>query len=865
MRRLFWLTAAFLLLVPLTPAALDRLCDTRYEDCRAPLLKLIADERQGIDVAFWFMEDLRYVDALIARHRAGVPVRVLVDPRASQTKARNAQTLDALKAAGIPMRMKAARSRSDILHWKMMLFAGQDVVEFSAANYTPYSFVPYIPYQNYIDEVVYFTRDALLTNSFRRRFEDLWTDKTGNIEDYANIRSEPQRVYGVFPIDPALNFPPVEDYAVRAVSRYDRETRGIDVIMFRVPDTRHADAMIRAKARGVPVRLIMEQENYRDSRFLWHAYNVDRMYAAGVQVKDRRHDGLTHQKSVVLRGLQETIFGSSNWSREAADEEEEHNLFTTRNCFSGRWCDADGSMFAFFAAQFDSKWNASSEYKSFVPLPPGAPVYTAPANGASGTSTQPVLTWQGGSWSHLYDIYLGTSASNLAIIARDVKVGGPDAGTLESFRVPSALAANTTYYWRIVGRTMARLAAGGPTWSFTTGGGSTPPGPTPLPEPVPPDAATTVLYAARTAARTGAWSIVADATAAGGARIHQPDRGGAKVTAPLPAPADYFELRFTAQAGVPYRLWMRGRAERDHYDNDSVWVQFSGGVNASGSPSWRIGSTSGIALSVEECAACGLSGWGWHDNGWGVGVRGEPVYFAVSGTQTLRVQPRQDGVSIDQIVLSPSTYFQNAPGLPKGDTTILPVSGGTPPAAAEVVRRAADVPSAAIAGDWQRVSDATAAGGIRLSNPDRGAAKIVAALAAPASYFDVTFNAERGAPYHLWLRMRAQNDIYPNDSVHVQFSGTVTSGGAPVYRIGTSASVVVSLEETSGAGVQGWGWNDNGWASLGANLYFAESGPQRLRVQVREDGVSIDQIVLSPARYLSTAPGALKNDTTILP
>jgi len=35
-------------------------------------------------------------------------------------------------------------------------------------------------------------------------------------------------------------------------------------------------------------------------------------------------------------------------------------------------------------------------------------------------------------------------------------------------------------------------------------------------------------------------------------------------------------------------------------------------------------------------------------------------------------------------------------------------------------------------------------------------------------------------------------------------------------------------------------------------------------VQVREDGLSIDQIVLSPQTYLSTAPGKAINDTTIL-
>ena len=101
--------------------------------------------------------------------------------------------------------------------------------------------------------------------------------------------------------------------------------------------------------------------------------------------------------------------------------------------------------------------------------------------------------------------------------------------------------------------------------------------------------------------------------------------------------------------------------------------------------------------------------------------------------------------------------------------------------------------------------------------------------------------------------------------MYVQLSGTLTSQGAPIYRIGTTSAAVVALEDTTGAGVQGWGWNDNGWASLGAQLLFQQTGTQRLRIQVREDGISIDQIVLSPSRYLTTSPGALKNDTTILP
>ena len=41
-------------------------------------------------------------------------------------------------------------------------------------------------------------------------------------------------------------------------------------------------------------------------------------------------------------------------------------------------------------------------------------------------------------------------------------------------------------------------------------------------------------------------------------------------------------------------------------------------------------------------------------------------------------------------------------------------------------------------------------------------------------------------------------------------------------------------------------------------------GRQQIHIQTREDGVSVDQIVLSSKTYLTARPGKAKNDTTIL-
>jgi hypothetical protein len=182
----------------------------------------------------------------------------------------------------------------------------------------------------------------------------------------------------------------------------------------------------------------------------------------------------------------------------------------------------------------------------------------------------------------------------------------------------------------------------------------------------------------------------------------------------------------------------------------------------------------------------------------------------------------------------------------------------------EILVRAADLPAAAVKGsEWLRTTQADAAGGAMLLNPDKGAAKRAAALASPGSYVEFTVNAAAGVPYYLWLRMRASGNSYSNDSLYLQFNGAVDGQGAALARIGTTSALSLILEEGNGAGVSGWGWNDSSYGGASAvPIYFAQGGLQTIRIQAREDGVAWDQLILSSAAH-TTRPGALKNDTTI--
>ncbi len=199
--------------------------------------------------------------------------------------------------------------------------------------------------------------------------------------------------------------------------------------------------------------------------------------------------------------------------------------------------------------------------------------------------------------------------------------------------------------------------------------------------PPPPTSSDIVLYASEATVKVGNWQVVTDASAAGGARLFNPDSGAAKIPAASANPSNYFEMTFNAQSATAYHLWMRGKALNDYWGNDSVFVQFSDSVDSTGSPTYRMGTTAATEFNLEDCSGCGLQGWGWQDNGWGVGTLGSPIYFQSSGIHTIRIQVREDGLSLDQIVLSPSTYLNSSPGSLKNDTTILPRSGNPPPPA----------------------------------------------------------------------------------------------------------------------------------------------------------------------------------------
>jgi hypothetical protein len=189
-----------------------------------------------------------------------------------------------------------------------------------------------------------------------------------------------------------------------------------------------------------------------------------------------------------------------------------------------------------------------------------------------------------------------------------------------------------------------------------------------------------VAYTSDVTAAAGTWTRASDASAAGGQKMADVDRGWSSTTAPLASPADFFEVAVNAAANTPYHVWVRMRAAADSKWNDSVWLQFDDASSTAGGPVYGTGTTSGLLLNLEPCNNCGTAGWGWVDGAYWLN-QVNVVQFATSGTHTLRIQTREDGAQIDQVVLSPTNYITRSPGDGLNDATIVSKAAAAPAAA----------------------------------------------------------------------------------------------------------------------------------------------------------------------------------------
>jgi endonuclease/exonuclease/phosphatase family metal-dependent hydrolase len=334
-----------------------------------------------------------------------------------------------------------------------------------------------------------------------------------------------------------------------------------------------------------------------------------------------------------------------------------------------------------------------------------------------------------------------------------------------------------------------------------------------------------VLYSSDVTVMAGGEARVSSSTGAGGQKITTNDGGWSTTSEPLASPWQYIEATISPQANTPYHVWLRLHATGESKWNDSVWVQFTDSTDPYGSGVYRIGTTSALMVNLERCSGCGVSGWGWMDRAWWLG-QSPIVKFATSGARQIRIQTREDGVEIDQIVLSPATYYSSAPGSAINDSTIVPKASAPAPAPAPApTARVFSVPGTIQAEDFEDgqyvgyYDDSGGNNGGQYRNTD----------------VDIETSSDSGGGYNVgwmsageWLKYTVNVASSGSYTLQARVACSGTGGTFHVEVNGSNVTGPISVPNTGG-------WQN--WITVSANVNLA-AGQQPMKVVLDTAGPS---------------------------
>ena len=292
---------------------------TEEEKVSDAVVKAIGRTRSTLDVALYNLQIPAAADALLKARDRGVKVRVILDYDHVYPKA--GHEMQELIDAGMDVRMMKGRGGSGSMHCKYALFDGT-LLETGSANWS-------LSAENASYENMMFLSDRHILAGYQADFEWMWAQAkpAGNPGSYSSSPGAP-------PSDPSPSvdfngttlpnyvFSPRGGTEAAMVRAIDAARSEADVAMFSFTSKPAMEALSRASARGVKVKMLLYVKSAFPFRAEAKKNNIE------VRLKEGRvGNGLMHNKYSVLDGSL-LINGSFNWSATAENLNTENTIFT---------------------------------------------------------------------------------------------------------------------------------------------------------------------------------------------------------------------------------------------------------------------------------------------------------------------------------------------------------------------------------------------------------------------------------------------------------------------------------------------------------------------------------------------------------
>lgn len=117
-------------------------------------------------------------------------------------------------------------------------------------------------------------------------------------------------------------FSPGGNCDMKVVSLVDRSKNSLDILIYSINRPSIIDAILRAKARGVVVRIVVDATQIGEPK---EQFQLQRLLAVGIPMRRDTHQGSMHMKVIVVDG-KEFLTGSFNFTNNASENNDENIL-----------------------------------------------------------------------------------------------------------------------------------------------------------------------------------------------------------------------------------------------------------------------------------------------------------------------------------------------------------------------------------------------------------------------------------------------------------------------------------------------------------------------------------------------------------
>jgi phosphatidylserine/phosphatidylglycerophosphate/cardiolipin synthase-like enzyme len=308
--------------------------------------KMIDSSLRSVDVCLYSVTIADNVDALERAVKRGVKVRFILDEKHVYPKAEQ-QVKRLMAMPGVEFRTLRGTRSWGVNHNKIVIGDGE------IASAGSYNWTFGATFSSFENTVV--LRNPVYVGGLKAYFDWMWS-KARTLQQGASPEV-PEGYYGTPPQDPnplqSLNGVPVPAYLFSPGSRseerlaalIDAARVSVDAVTFTFSSKPLADAVVRAKKRGVKVRFMMDKNMAPESAMARQVHEAGVDFRARIGRTDK---GALHNKYAILDG-QLLATGSFNWTTNASVNSFENIIFVS-----------DPKVVKGYQANYDSIWFSAS-------------------------------------------------------------------------------------------------------------------------------------------------------------------------------------------------------------------------------------------------------------------------------------------------------------------------------------------------------------------------------------------------------------------------------------------------------------------------------------------------------------------------